>query len=118
MTDTVWRGVAIAEGLTDNSVITQSRTVRTKQEVLEGEEGSGLWHFHFLEVPDSDILRIVSEAARTLKPSWYLHLVKDDQMVVVFEGTSFTVAKADTQGIAEVKAYAIANGVHPEQIEL
>ena len=118
MTETPWRGVAIAEGFTSDRVIAQTHTVRTKNEVLEGEEGQGEFNFHFIEVPDAQLDQIVRAATETLKPSWYLHLVKDGRMIVAFEGKSFTITKDDTQAIAEVKAYATGNGVHPEQIEL
>lgn len=118
MTDNVWRGVAIAESFTSNSVITNSTTVRTGTQALEGEKSRGQWHFHCIEVADSEIDMIVREALHTLKPSWYLHLVNDGRMIIVLEGRSFTIARDDTHGIAEVKEYAITHGVHPKQIEL
>ncbi|WP_067665815.1 hypothetical protein [Nocardia miyunensis] len=118
MTDRVWRGVAIAESFTCDSVITNSTTIRTDAQALEGEGSLGQWHFHFIEVADSEIDMVVGEALRTLKPSWYLHLVNADRMIVVFEGRSFTITQDDTHGIAEVKEYAVGFGVHPEQIEL
>jgi hypothetical protein len=118
MANDLWRGVAIAEGFTSGDVIAESHTVRTKKEVLEGEEGLGEFNFHFIEVPDAQIDQIVETATKTLKPSWYIHLVKDGRMIVAFEDKSFTIAKDDADAIAAVKDYAITHGVHPEQIEL
>jgi len=114
----LWRGIAIAEGFTSDDVITRSHTVRVEKETLEGEEGRGEFNFHFIEVPDSQIDQIVSAATQTLKPSWYVHLVKEGQMIVVFKGKHFTLAKDDAIALAEVREYAIRSGVHPEQIAL
>ncbi|WP_156959713.1 hypothetical protein [Nocardia sp. BMG51109] len=116
MKNTPWRGVIIAESFEKNDVIERSRTVRTKTEILEGEEGRGRFHFHLIEVPDCDVELLVDTATQTIKPAWYIHLVRDGQMYVVYRNKYFKLTQGDDQATAEAKEHAISCGIHPDQI--
>lgn len=116
MTTIPWRGVAIAESFENDDVIKLSQIVRTKTEILEGEEGRGQFHFHFIEVSDADIDQLVDAAARTIKPAWYIHLVRNGQMYVVYRARYFKLAQSDAPSIAQAKEYAIGCGIHRDQI--
>jgi hypothetical protein len=94
------------------------RIVKEKVERLEGEEDLGEFHFYNIEVEEKDLPMAVQEATHSLRPSWYFHLVKGDQMKVMFRGKVFDVTSGDTSQLEAVKKYEMENGVHEEQIQL
>lgn len=118
--DNIWRGVAITEGFDDPNVLEKMHIVATKVEHLEGEEGMGTFHFHKVEVNDTDVDQVVILVSVAIKPSWFLHLISGagDRMKVVFHGKHFDVKKGDDQALREVVEYGKQDGVHEDQLQL
>jgi hypothetical protein len=111
-----WRGVAIEEGFEDRSLFDHLHVVATQAERLEGEDEQGEFHFHKVEVADPQLHAAMEAAKRTLRPSWYFHLVREGKMVVLFRGKAFEVAQGDALQLQMVKEYGLAQGIHEDQL--
>jgi len=113
----VWKGVAIDGGFEDFTVMQHMRVVATKAGRLEGEEELGEFHFHSVEVRDEDVATVVQIACKTLRPTWYFHLVKGTRMKILFRGEAFDITKDDAAELEAAKRYGLENGVHEDQIQ-
>jgi len=118
MNASVWKGVIIEEGLKDTTLLNQVKIVRTDMEQLESEGEMGTLHFHKVEVEGTKIDEVVEMAKNSLLHSWYIHLVKDGEMKVIFEDIAFEVRKGDTEQLRNIKEYALSQDILEEQIEL
>jgi len=113
-----WRGIAIEEGFEGRSLFPNLTVIGTETQRLEGEDALGEFHFHKVEVTDIQLPALLKEAIRTLRPSWYFHLVQAGKMIVIFRGKSFEVVQGDACRLLEVKEYALAQGIHEDQLRL
>ena len=111
-----WRGVIIEESLDDPSLLNLVRIVNTKKSFLENEDEKGLLHFHHVEVEKKD--DFVEKAKKAIKQGWYMHICKDDKMIVIFRNRVFEFSEREKGKIAEAKNYGISIGILPEQMEI
>ncbi len=118
--NSIWRGIAVAEGFDDPRAFEKMCIVTTKIEHLEGEEAVGTFHFHHVEVNDADVDQVATLVASVIKPSWFLHLVSasGENMKVIFRDNQFNIEKGDDQAMQEVIAYGKKNGIHEDQLQL
>ena len=118
--DPIWSGALIEESLENEDLLEMVDVIDTRTGTLESEAEAGDLTFDSVEVFDNEIEQVVACAMKTLKPSWYFHLVNEagDTMIVMFKGKKFMIKKGDEKGLEEVKAYGISQGIHEDQLEL
>ena len=117
-TEDVWRGTLIEESLDDEELLEHVDIVDVATGTLESEEEKGEFTFHRVEVPDKELDVIVSIALKSLKSSWYFHLVKGGTMIVMFKDKKFTVNEGDEEGLQAIKDYGMAHGIHADQLHI
>ncbi len=109
----VWRGVVIEESLSDESLIKKVNIVGTKTSKLENE--NRILTFHKIEVPGSFQEKYVEAVKKNIKDSFYTHLCKDDNMIVIFHNKVFTFTKGDPQ-LKNAREYGKSIGIIAEQM--
>lgn len=113
----VWKGVLIEESLDDTAILSDMHIVGTRTTTLEGEAQRGTFHFHHVEVAE-DILQKVIDfiASHIQKPGWYFHLVKGQEMIIVFPNKVFRVHENKPDEIETAREYGLTQGIVKDQL--
>lgn len=114
----VWRGVLIEEAFADDTILDYVEILRTDAAKLEGEEDKGAFHFHKIAIPDEQLSRVIEFARHSIKKGWYFHLVKYDQMKVIFAGKVFEITKGNKHQFDNVRKYGMSLGILEGQLSL
>lgn len=109
----MWQGVVIEESLSDKSALEEVKITATKISKLEQE--NRVMTFHSVEVLDSFKEEYVKKVKKNIKKSFYTHLCKDGNMIVIFHNKVFTFAKSDSQ-LEKAKEYGKSIGIMAEQM--
>lgn len=113
----VWRGVVIEESLENNDVLRLVKIVDTSEETLEKEDEKGVLHFHKIELDDDKRDEFVRKANSSIKQGWYIHIVNDGTMTVIFRDRTFTFNKYQKDKIDESRDYGVSIGILKEQMD-
>ncbi|MEX1258136.1 MAG: hypothetical protein WEG36_11015 [Gemmatimonadota bacterium] len=108
----------IEQSLASLELLAELSIVGTEKATLEGEEARGEFSFHRVEVENRNLSRVAALAVRDLLPTWYFHLVRDGVMHVFFKDRFFEAHRDDSKSFSEIRAYAIAVGIHADQLPL
>jgi hypothetical protein len=111
-----WKGVIIEESLESKEILEDVEIVKRKAGKLESEEGKGLFHFDRVVVSDGVIEKVIRKAKNAIKEGWYMHLCKDDIMVVIYKGKSFRHIKGDKESLKEIRRYGKSIGINEAQL--
>ncbi len=111
-----WKGVIIEESLTDRKLLSLSKVFQTKTGTLETQEARGSFHFHSVEIPQKNTEAFVNQAKQLLKPGWYIHLCRDDDMIVIYQAKVFEFKKGQREKMDQAKRYGEKNGIPKEQL--
>lgn len=111
-----WRGVIIEESLEDSSLLNLVKILKTKKSFLENEDEKGVLNFHCVEVEQRE--EFIEKAKRAIKQGWYMHICKDDKMIVIFRNKVFEFSEHEREKITEARNYGISIGILPEQMEI
>lgn len=109
----MWQGVVLEESLEDKSMLDMARIVGTNVSKLEKE--NRVMTFHKVEVPDSLKGEYIKKAKNNIRQSFYTHLCKDGQMIVVFKNKVFSFGDGDSQ-LIKAREYGKSIGIIPEQM--
>ncbi len=109
----VWQGVIIKESLEDDSLFKLVKILKTKKSNLEGE--NNVLTFHNVEIPDKDKDQFIEKAIKSLKYKFYLHLVKDKLVYVVFKDHIFKFSKGYPE-LETARNYGKSVGIPEEQM--
>lgn len=107
----------IEESLDDKKPLKLVKIVNTRQTTLEKEEGKGILHFHEIEVQDDKKDNFVQVCGSSIKQGWYIHIVKNGEMVVIFKKKIFSFKKSDKNSIEKAKKYGISMNILREQMD-
>lgn len=113
-----YKGVLIEESLDDTSILSKITIVSTKTTALEGEENRGEFHFNNVEVSENVLNEVLDFISAHIQDGWYFHLVKDDEIIVVFHNKVMKAHKGNTDKIEKIKEYGISQGILKEQLEI
>lgn len=102
-----WYGWIIEQSLDDLSVFEKYTTVKMKSEEVD-------WTEHIIEVPDSEISKVVSWFEIHLKDSWYSHFVKDNELIVIYKNKNFKLHT--NSSFIEVIEYGRKQHIPEEQL--
>ncbi len=114
----MWQGVIIEESLKDKSLLEMVKIIKTSEANLESETGRGVFHFHQYELDDAKEGEFIAKAKQAIKPGFYLHLVKDDILLVVMVGVVMTASRGKDEEFKAIRDEAIKVGIHPDQLPL
>lgn len=102
-----WYGWIIEQSLDDQSIFDELPTIKMKSE----EED---WKEHIVEVPDEKINDVVEFLKQHLKRAWYAHLVKDNQMIVMYKDKVFQVKEGEDY--TPMREFGLSHSVPEEQL--
>ncbi|WP_261568225.1 PHP domain-containing protein [Frankia gtarii] len=115
----LWRGVFIEESLENLSLLAAVNVVGASSGSLEEEGDRGEVTFRRVEVPEEAVDAVVAEAVQTIKEGWYLHLVRNDHMKVVFRGKVFSLQRGDSDALQAAVDYGVQRqGIKEAQLGL
>ncbi|UCG95918.1 MAG: hypothetical protein JSV92_02655, partial [archaeon] len=81
----VWKGVIIEESLEDKSILNLVKIVNSEKMTLEDESERGILTFHQIKLEDDKKEKFLEEAISSIKDKFYLHICKNDFMIVVYK---------------------------------
>jgi Ran GTPase-activating protein (RanGAP) involved in mRNA processing and transport len=109
----MWQGVVLEESLEDKSLLKMAKIKDTNVSRLEKE--NRVMTFHQVEVPDTLKEEYIEKAKNVIKQSFYTHLCKDGQMIVVFKSRVFNFTE-DSPELNEAREYGKSIGIIAEQM--
>ena len=109
----MWQGVVLEESLEDRSLLKLAKIRGTDVDSLENE--NRVMTFHQVEVPDSLKEEYIQKAQNAIRQSFYTHLCRDGQMIVVFKGRVFNFTVGDPE-LNKAREYGKSIGIIPEQM--
>lgn len=110
----VWKGVILEESLEDKSLLKLVKIVKTSVSKLSGEDR--IMTFHNIEVEDSKKDEFIQKAIKSIKQSFYLHIVKEKVMYVIFKNHMFKFSKGYPE-LETAKEYGKSIGILEEQMD-
>jgi len=115
LTDT-WKGVIISESLKEPSLINRFEVFRariSKKDLDLGGGEQGRWHLYYVHATDSQINALL----RLVKPGWYCHFWRDDDLVVVFHRKKFSMLTTDKSTWKDAVAYGRSVGIPEKELD-
>ena len=112
----MWKGVIIEESLEDKSLLSLVKIISSRQTTLENESERGVLTFHSVELKDSNLDEFIETAQKSIKDSFYIHICKDSEMIVIFRNKVFRFSSDNLEGLNEAREYGISVGVFKEQM--
>jgi hypothetical protein len=90
-----WRGVVIAEGLHDPTVLNALRVdgayITQDGQPLDEDGTKGRWHLYWVDVSDVDVDKIQAGT----RCGWYAHFWQGERLLVVFNDARFALGRHD-----------------------
>ncbi len=112
-----WRGVIIAEGLSDPAIINRYsvyRAVITEDGMLIDYEGNtGRWHIYYVECEREEIDKIEAYIVR----GWYAHFWDREKIIVVYNDEQFELDRNDKDTWKKAIAHGKAQGIPENQLD-
>lgn len=102
-----WYGWIIEQSLDNQSLFDMVSTIKMKSE----EEN---WKEHIVEVSDEKLDGVVKFLTQHLMEKWYAHLIRGNQMVVVYKGKEFRIKEGDDY--TPMREYGLSHGVIEDQL--
>src|SRR4030042_3998710 len=109
----VWKGIILKESLEDKSLLKMAKIESTDIEKLENE--NRIMTFHKIEVNDNNKDKFIEKAIKTIKQGFYIHLVTDKVMYVIFKGHMFKFSKGYPE-LETAREYGKSIGILEEQM--
>ncbi|MBN2095272.1 MAG: hypothetical protein JW727_04440 [Candidatus Aenigmarchaeota archaeon] len=106
-----WKGVIIEESLGNKELLEDAEIVGRYKRDLESEGEKGLFHFYKVRVSDDVIEKVIRKGKSAIKRGWYIHLCKDDLMVIIYKDRSFRHIKGDKESLVELRDYGKSIGI-------
>jgi hypothetical protein len=112
-----WRGVVIAEGLRDPTLINNLRVARayiTGDDQPIDEHGRlGRWHLYWVDVTPAEIDLIQSHTVH----AWYAHFWTGNRLLVVYDDARFELARDDQSTWEPAVSHGLRQGLLPEWLD-
>ena len=108
-----WKGVILEESLENKEILNLVNIIGTEIENLEKE--NRIMTFHKIEVEDENKEEFLQKAMKSLKRGFYIHIVKDKVMYVLFKEHMFKFSKGYPE-LETAREYGKAMGIIEEQM--
>lgn len=112
----VWKGVIIKESLENESLLVLVKVIKSRKTTLENEGQRGFLTFLNVEIEDRNKDIFVKKACSLIKDSFYIHIVKESRMTVIYKGRVFEFSARDTNELEEARNYGLSIGIFKEQM--
>jgi len=112
-----WRGVVIAEGLHDPTLINDLRVSRAfitdDGQPLDEDGAEGRWHLYWIDASDDDIDRIQAATCH----AWYAHFWRDERLLVVYDDARFDLDRCDQSTWQSAIRHGLEQGLRREWLD-
>jgi len=112
-----WRGVVIAEGLHDPTLINDLRVTRVfitaEGQPLDEDSAEGRWHLYWVDVSDDDIDRIRAATHH----HWYAHFWRGERVLVVYDDARFDMHRYDQSTWQPAIDHGLEQGLRREWLD-
>jgi len=98
-----WKGVILKESLEDESILELTNIIETKEDRYN------------IEIEDSKKDEFVQKAIKAIKSKFYIHLVKDKVMYVMFRSHMFKFSRGYLE-LETARKYGKSMGINEEQM--
>ena len=112
----VWKGVVIKESLENESLLGLVKIIRSRKTTLENEDQRGFLTFLNVEIEDENKNSFVKKACSLIKDRFYIHIVKESKMTVIYKGRVFEFSARDINELEEARNYGLSIGIFKEQM--
>jgi hypothetical protein len=112
----VWKGVIIEESLFDKSILNIVKIVKTRKTTLEKESERGTLTFLYFELNDKKEDEFVDKALLVIKDRFYLHICRNERMVVVYKNKEFDFSSNELNKLNQARDYGLSVGILREQM--
>jgi len=112
----VWRGVIIEESLDDKSILNLVKVVKLRKTTLEKESEKGFLTFLYIELNDEKKDAFVKKALTSIKNRFYLHVCKENNMIVIYKDKVFEFSSDNVVKLNEARNYGLSIGILKEQM--
>lgn len=102
-----WYGWIIEQSLDNQDIFDLYPTVKMKSEEAD-------WTEHILEIPENLVDEVVQWLEKHIKLGWYTHLVRGDDIIILFKEKSFRLKNGDS--FKEVADYSRSHGIPEDQL--
>jgi hypothetical protein len=114
---TSWRGVVIAEGLKDPTLINNLHIVQahiSRDEQPIDEDGNlGRWHLYWVDVTTAEINLIQAQTVH----GWYAHFWAGDQLIVVYDDARFDMTRDEPSTWQPAIRHGLSQGLLREWLD-
>ena len=112
-----WRGVVIAEGLHDPTLINDLRVTKVfitgDRQPLDEDGTEGRWHLSWVDVSGDQIDQIQAGT----RHAWYAHFWQDDRLLVIYDDARFSMHRNDQTTWRAAVDHGIQQGLRPEWLD-
>jgi hypothetical protein len=112
----VWKGIVIKESLDDESILKLIKIIKSRRTTLENEKERGFLTFLYIEVKDEDKNTFVNKAQSSIKGGFYMHIVKENDMIVIYRNKVFEFSSEDFDRLEEARKYGLSIGILRDQM--
>jgi hypothetical protein len=106
-----YKACIVEESLSDNRILNDLKIVKVS--ITDEENSSERWHIYNSIVNE----RQIEELHKLLKPGWYVHFWRGNDMIVLFKGKKFNVKFKDKSTWKEAINYGLALKIPREQLD-
>lgn len=105
-----YTGVLVKEGLRRPEILNQLPIL--------GSRRGNHWTMVKVGVPEADLSRAVKLIQATLieEPTYFAHLIRDDELIIIFPDRIFTTRKGD-RGLREAVQYGLEKGIPAAELD-
>jgi hypothetical protein len=112
-----FRGVVIAEGLRDPTLVNRLRVYRaevTDEGVPIDYEGqTGRWHLYWIEADEET----ASAVQQQMKRGWYSHFWEGDRLLVVYDDRTFDLSRSDRSSWLPAVEHGEGQGIPRDELD-
>jgi predicted ABC-type exoprotein transport system permease subunit len=112
----VWKGVIIKESLTNDSILKLIKIIKSRRTTLENEKKRGFLTFLYIEIKDEDKNTFVNKAQSLIRGRFYIHIVKENNMIIIYKNKVFEFSSEDFDRLEEARKYGLSIGILREQL--
>jgi hypothetical protein len=108
---TTWRGVVIAEGLKDPTLINNLHVVQahisSDDLPVDEDDNRGRWHLYWVDVTPEQINLIQAQTVHT----WYSHFWAGNQLIVIYDDARFDMTRDEPSTWQPAISHGLSQGL-------
>lgn len=109
-----YRGTIVEESLEDNRILNDFHFKILRLKISSEDNPADRWHIYTVRIQDeNDIERL----AQHIKPGWYMHFWRDDEVIAIFKDKTFKFKYSDKSTWEPAIEYGRSVGIPAEQLD-